>query len=228
MCSAAGRGRWPVARPSGTPCGRRAPDGAPGETPATAAGTRCGWHVVSASAVHVPWDTPADARTTPRVGGNPGGVWCLHAARHRRSQVGARQAVLRVRGVPPPEGGVDVVSVPSGARGPLTTAEGARLPIALGASGSATPGVGGRTPSGRAPGREGQRVAWGCLRQGAVLSGPPRPSAQTVPPPWRLDEPRTWGVPCRTDAAQEVVQAAVVVVACADQRVLWRGHPAWV
>jgi len=48
MCGTAGRGRWPVARPSGTPCGRRAPDGAPGQTPATAVGTRCGRHVADA------------------------------------------------------------------------------------------------------------------------------------------------------------------------------------
>ena len=49
MCSAAGRGRWPVARPSGTPRGRRAPDGAPGQTPATAAGTQCWRHVAAAT-----------------------------------------------------------------------------------------------------------------------------------------------------------------------------------
>lgn len=45
---AAGRERWPVARPSGTRGRRRAPDGAPGQTPPTAAGTRYGRHVATA------------------------------------------------------------------------------------------------------------------------------------------------------------------------------------
>ena len=44
-----GRGRWPVARPAGTPCGRRVSDGAPGQTPPTAADTRCGRHIASAT-----------------------------------------------------------------------------------------------------------------------------------------------------------------------------------
>ena len=57
--------------------------------------------------------------------------------------------------------------------------------------------------------------------------GPHRPCAQAVPPPWPLDEPSAWGVPCRTVFGQEVVEAAVGVVACMDQSAPWGGPPAW-
>ena len=139
--------------------------------PATAVGTQCEraarrlCHALCPSR----GTRQRDVHTTPRVGGHARGVWCPHAARHRRSKAGARQAVRSVRGVPSPEG--------------------ERLPTALGASRPSTQGVGGLSPSGRAPGWEGQRVAWGGLRQSAVPSGPPRPGALAVPLPGRATRP---------------------------------------
>ena len=38
-------------------------------------------------------------------------------------------------------------------------------------------------------------------------SGLHRTCAQAVPPPWPLDAPSAWGVPCRTDAGQEGARA---------------------
>ena len=223
MCGAAGRGRWPVVRPSGIPCGRRAPDGAPGQTPPAAAGTRCGRDVAAAT------------RAARPVGHTSG--FTYHAQ-------GGQECV---RGVVSPHGTPSAVPGGGTSGGPQRAwraAAGGWCGRGVWASGCPrTAGHGrGRASPGLVgglrvfhPGR-GRRVAdrpggpvgsaGVRLRQGAVPSGPHRPGAQAVPAPWPLDASRACGVPCRTDGGQEVVQAAVVVVACADQPAPWRGHPA--
>ena len=129
--------------------------------------------------LHVPWDTPAGARPTRRVGGRAGcGV--PNAARPPRSQVGHVRPSAARDGSPPEGGGWGVSA--SGCPQAAGPGGGQASPRRGGGFRVFPQGVGGMPPAGDAArGREDQRVARGCLRPGAVPRRLSRSDASPAP-----------------------------------------------
>ncbi len=214
-----------MARQSGTPCGRSAPDGSPGQTPATTAGARCRRHIASAQRSARP---VGPASRLPHH--TQGGRECV------RGVVSSRGTTSAV-----PGGGAS--GYPQRAQRAAAVGWYGRGVCASGCPRAAGHGGGQASPHRVGglrvfhPGRVAVRPRG---RPGGSAGGAGVPEAgrrtQRAAPvlcagraaPWPLDAPSAWGVPCHTDCGQEVVQAAVVVVACADQPAPERGHPAWV